>query len=452
MLDDYPETRFVRAGEVHIAYQVVGEGPASIVFASEWWLHLDALWDDPTVVRFLGRLASFGRLVVFDRRGFGLSDPLPTATPPTVEETMRDMLAVMDEVGLERATLVAAGDGAPPSILLAAAHPDRVDALVLFNAFARLSHAPDYRNGVPSDVQRSVLSDVEQRWGTEHPFGTVAPSTFGDVAFQKWFARVTRQSISRAAAIALTRLDYETDVRAALSSVHVPTAVLHRRDDRFVGIEHGRYIADHIDGASFRELRGADHLWWLGDVDDVLDSIEQCVTGEVRSRRSSGRVLASVLFTDIVQSTETAAARGDERWRRLLSAHDDAVRRQIRRYDGREINRTGDGFLVIFDVPTRAVRCAQAITAAVRPLGLTVRAGVHTGEVETREDGDLVGITIHAAARIAALACANEVLVSSIVKELVTGSGLEFTDRGRHTLKGIEPSWQLFLVLGSAPA
>ena len=212
MWDEYPETRFVRTGGVHIAYQVLGDGPGAIVFASEWWLHLDAQWDDPAVARFLERLASFGRLVVFDRRGFGLSDPLPTVAPPTVEETMCDMLAVMDEAGVERATVVAAGDAAPPALLMAAAHPERVDALVLFNGFARLSWAPDYRDGVPIDVQRAVLRDVEERWGTEHPFGTVAPSTIGDVGFQKWFTRATRQSVSRAAAIALTKLDYETDV------------------------------------------------------------------------------------------------------------------------------------------------------------------------------------------------------------------------------------------------
>jgi class 3 adenylate cyclase len=452
MWDEYPETRFVRTEDVHIAYQVLGDGPRTIVFASEWWLHLDAQWEDPAVARFLDRLTSFGRLVVFDRRGFGLSDPLPTAAPPTVEETMCDMLAVMNEASVQRAAVVAAGDAAPPALLMAAAHPERVDALVVFNAFARLSWAPDYRDGVPSEAQRAVLRDVEERWGTEHPFGTVAPSTIGDVAFQKWFARATRQSVSRAAAIALTRLDYETDVRAVLSSVHAPTSVLHRRDDRFVGIQHGRYVAEHIPGASFRELDGADHLWWLGDVDDVLDTIEQVVTGEIRSQRPSGRMLASVLLTDIVQSTEAVAARGDERWRRLLSAHDDVVRRQIRRYSGREIKHTGDGVLAIFDVPTHAVRCAQAITSGVRPLGMAVRAGVHTGEVETRDDGDLAGITVHAAARIASLADANEVLVSSIVKDLVAGSGLNFVDAGTHSLKGFEAPWQLFLANASMDA
>jgi class 3 adenylate cyclase len=245
--------------------------------------------------------------------------------------------------------------------------------------------------------------------------------------------------------LALTKLDFEIDVRAALGSVSVPTMVFHRRGDRFVGIDHGRYLADHISGASLHELDGADHLWWLGDVDEMLDGVEEFVTGEMSSARSYGRVLAAVLFTDIVQSTETIEARGDQRWRRLLTAHDQAVRRQIRRFEGVEIKRTGDGFLATFDVPTRAVRCAQAVTSAVRPLGLTVRAGIHTGEIEIL-DGDIAGIAVHAAARITALARANEVLVSAVVKDLAAGSDLGFTDRGTHTLKGFDQAWHLYLA------
>jgi len=440
-----PETRYVKTPDgVHIAYQVVGNGPVDVVFASEWWFHLDVQWEDARVSRFLRRLAAFSRLVLFDTRGFGLSDPLPSREVPTLEQTMADILAVMEAASVGRAAVLAAGDGAPASILLAATHPERVRALALLNGFARLSAADDYPDGMPDEAQALVLASLDERWGTADAIPLVAPSLAQDLQFQEFFARAARQSISRGAAMALTRHNFEMDVRDVLGAITVPTAVYHRAGDLYVNCALGRYLAERISGARYTELEGADHMWWAGETDDLLDSIQEFFTGAPPTRASE-RVLATILFTDIVDSTGAAASMGDRRWREVLDSHDELVRRQLSRFGGREVKTTGDGFLALFDAPSQAVRCAEAVVAGARPLGLSVRAGVHSGEVERRGE-DVGGVGVHIGQRVAALAGPDEVLVSSTVKDLAAGSDIAFEDRGVQSLKGIPGEWRLFAV------
>ena len=442
-----PETRYAKGNDgLHLAYQVVGEGDVDVVFASEWWFHLDAQWEDPLISRFLRRLASFSRLVLFDTRGFGLSDPLPSGEAATLEQTVGDILTVLDAASVERAAVLAAGDGAPAGILLAATHPERVRALAVLNGFARYSAAPDYPDGIPDHVQELMLASLDHRWGTADPVSIVAPSLADNAHFADFFARAIRQSVSRAAALTLTRHNFEMDVRDVLGAVGVPTAVYHRAGDLYAPPALGRYLADRIPGARYVELDGADHLWWAGDTRQLLDDVEEFFTGAPPAV-DVDRVLATVLFTDIVDSTAIAAAAGDRRWRELLDSHDDLVRRQLSRFGGREIKTTGDGFLALFDAPSRAVRCAEAVVAGVRPLGLEVRAGVHAGEVELRGE-DVGGVGVHLGQRVAALAGPGEVLVSSTVKDLVVGSDIAFDDRGKHALKGIPGEWRLFAVVG----
>ena len=430
---------------VHLAYQVVGDGPIDVVFASEWWFHIDAQWEDPLVSRFLRRLASFSRLVVFDTRGFGLSDPLPSGEVPTLEQTMADILTVMDAAGVDRAGVLAAGAGTPVSVLLAATHPERVSALAVLNGFARQSAADGYPEGIPQVTQEVLLAAIEERWGDAGAVPFVAPSLATDTAFREFFARSLRQSASPAAAYALTRYNFEMDVRDVLPAVNVPTVVYHRADDIYVSAALGRYVAEHIPGARYVELDGADHLWWVGETESLLDGIEEFFTGAPPEAETQ-RVLATLLFTDIVDSTGTAAAIGDRRWRDVLDSHDQLVRRQLSRFGGREVKTTGDGFLALFDAPSQAVRCAAAVTAGVRPLGLSVRAGVHTGEVELRGE-DVGGVGVHLGQRVADLAGPDEVLVSSTVKDLVVGSDIAFDDRGVHSLKGMPGEWRLFAVV-----
>ena len=444
-MNDAPETRYVKAPDgVHIAYQVVGDGPVDVVFASEWWFHLDAQWEDPLVSRFLRRLASFSRLVLFDTRGFGLSDPMPSQEAPTLEETMADILAVMDAASVERAAFLAAGDGAPVSILMAATHPQRVAALAILNGFARYSTADGYPDGIPPEAQDVMLTAMDDGWGTAIAVPLVAPSLADNDGFLEFFARALRQSVSRPGALALTRRNFQMDVREVLPAVGVPTTVYHRADDVYVRAALGRYLADRIPDARFVELEGADHLWWAGDTEPLLADVEEFFTGAPPAGETT-RVLATLLFTDIVDSTGTAAAVGDRRWREVLDSHDQIVRRQLSRFGGREVKTTGDGFLALFDAPSQAVRCAQAVVAGVRPLGLSVRAGVHAGEVELR-GADVGGVGVHLGQRVAALAEADEVLVSSTVKDLVVGADIAFRDRGTHTLRGIPGEWRLYAV------
>src|SRR5947209_1291133 len=438
-----PDIHYAKSGGLNIAFSVTGEGP-DLVVAPGFISHLDIMWEEPSVVHFYSRLASFRRVVTFDKRGTGLSDPVMHA--PTLEESVDDLGAVMDAAGCERADLVGVSEGGTMAMMMAAGHPDRVKALILYGTFSRLLRATGYPLGV-TEAQLSALIEVSAGdWGDGVGVGAWAPSRRGAGDFRKWWARLQRVAASPGMVRNIFALYPQLDIRDVLPAIQVPTLVLHRRDDRMVALDLGRYVADHIPGATFVETDGADHLFFTGDADTVLDEIEEFLTG-VRPLPVVERVLATVLFTDIVDSTKRAVELGDQRWKELLGRHDALVRRQLERFHGREVNTTGDGFLARFDGPARAIRCAMAIRDVLRSLGLEVRAGVHTGEVEL-SDRDISGIAVHLAARVAAAAGPGEVLVSRIVVDLVAGSGLSFADHGEHALKGVDGLWGLFAVEG----
>jgi class 3 adenylate cyclase len=434
---------YVKSGDLSIAYTVFGEGPDLLV-APGFISHLDLIWEERSVAHFFSRLASFRRIISFDKRGTGLSDP--AAHAPTLEECVDDMRAVMDAAGSERGDVFGISEGGAMAMLLAATHPGRVEALVLYGSFARLLESPDYPIGV-SEQQLAKLAEVSARgWGEGIGLGAWAPSRQNDDELRQWWARLQRVAASPGMVHNIFSLYPALDIREVLPTIQAPTLVVHRRDDRMINLAMGRYLADHIPGAKLVELDGADHLFFTGDADTIVDEIQEFLTG-VRPRPPVERVLATVLFTDIVGSTERAAELGDEAWLELLRSHDALVRRQLERFHGREVNTMGDGFIATFDGPARAIRCAAAIRDAVRAIGLEVRAGLHTGEVEL-SDGDVAGIAVHLAARVASAADAGEVLVSRTVVDLVAGSGLGFAARGRHALKGVPEEWELFAVEG----
>lgn len=444
---DVPETRYAKSGELNIAYQVVGEDPPDLFFVSDWGGYIEGQWEHPLLARFLARLASIGRLIAFDRRGSGISDPVPLGNVATIEEAMDDALAVLGAVDSERAAVIGVGSGAPIACVLAATHPDRVTSLVLINAYARFARAPDHPWGLPDRARDRMLDEIEEGWGKGGAAEVFAPSLEHDAEFRSWFARYRRLGASPRLAVEGMRVVFETDVRHVLSGITTPTLVVHRAGDRHVRVGHGRDLGARIRDARYVELPGDDHLPWVGDADAVLDLIAEFVTG-APTPADTRRVLATVVFTDIVGSTERAVEMGDQRWHRLLDDHDAMVRRQLDRFQGREVNTTGDGFVAAFDGPTRAIHCATAIRDGARSLGLEVRAGVHTGECEQRGD-DLGGVAVHIGARIGALATGGEVLVSGTVKDLVAGSGIVFEDRGTHTLRGVPDEWRLYGVGGS---
>src|SRR5262245_38802847 len=435
------DVRYSESGDLSIAYTVFGDGP-DLVIAPGFISHLDFIWEERSVAHFYSRLASFRRVITFDKRGTGLSDPATHA--PTLEECVDDLTAVMDAAGAERADVFGISEGGAMAMLMAASHPERLNALALYGSFARLLRAPDYPYGLTDEELAKTVAVSAKGWGEGIALGGWAPSRRGDADLREWWARLQRLAASPGMVRNIFALYPKLDIRDVLPSIQAPTLVLHRRDDRMVDIDLGRYLADHIPGAKFVELEGTDHLFFTGDADAIVDEIEEFLTG-VRPRPAVERVLATVLITDIVDSTRHAVEAGDERWKELLGRHDAQVRRQLERFQGREVNTTGDGFVATFDGPARAIRCATAIRDAVRALGINVRAGLHTGEVETRGD-DISGIAVHLAARVAAAAGAGEVLVSRTVVDLVAGSGLEFTARGAHALKGVPGEWELFAV------
>ena len=434
---------------MHIAYQTVGDGPFDLVFVAGFVSHCEHQWEEPSLARSLRRMGSFSRLIWLDKRGTGLSDPVSDPAQFTLEQRMEDLNAVLDAAGSERAALLGASDGGAMTALFAATYPERVSALVLFGAWARYLRAPDYPHGMPPEAQDAIVEQAMSGWGKGAVVPFVAPSAAGDERFVRWWAQWERLSASPGTARALVRIALETDIRAVLPSIRVPTLVMHRAADPFATVEHGRYLAQHIPGATYVELPGSDHVHFVGDTDRFMDELEEFLTGR-RQVREPDRMLATLLFTDIVDSTKTAASMGDQRWRDVLDAHHARVRREIERFRGREIDTAGDGFLITFDGPARAIHCAEAIAHSVRALGLRIRAGVHTGEVELH-DGGIRGIGVHIGARVAARAGAGDVLVSRTVKDLVAGSGIAFIDRGTHVLKGVPDAWQLFQV-ASAPA
>jgi pimeloyl-ACP methyl ester carboxylesterase len=437
--------RYARSGGLNVAYQVVGEGPRDLVYVSGWVSHLERTWGEPLLERFLRRLASFSRLIVFDKRGTGLSDRVAERELPTLEQRMDDVRAVLDAVGSERAAVFGHSEGGPMALLFAAAHPERTTALVAFGIFATRLRKPDYPWAPSAEERAAWIERVEREWGGDVDLATLAPSMAGDPAFRAWWASYLRSGASPGAAAALGRMNSAIDVRDVLPAVRVPTLVMHRTGDLDVNVEEGRWIAARIPGARFVELPGADHFPWVGDADRVVDEIQEFLTG-VRPSPEPDRVLATVLFTDLVDSTRRAAELGDAAWRDLLSRHDAAVRRELDRFRGREAGTAGDGFLALFDGPARAVRCAAAVRDALRPLGLEVRSGLHTGELHVRPDGPS-GVAVHIGARVAAEAGPGEILVSNTVRDLVAGSGLEFEDRGARRLKGVPGEWRLFAAV-----
>jgi pimeloyl-ACP methyl ester carboxylesterase len=438
-----PRTQYAKSGDVSIAYQVVGDGPIDLVIVLGFATHLEIQWESPLLARFFERLGSFSRLIVFDKRGTGLSDPV--AEVPTLEQRVDDVRAVMDAAGSEHAALFGISEGGPMSVLFAAAHPARATALVLYGAMGRTTEAPDYPWASPAEALRESAAEfIAPYWG-QQPEGMVelfAPSLAGDPQVLEFTARMERSAASPAMVQKIFEMFLDVDVRAVLPTIRVPTLVLHRRGDRVVNRRAGRELAAQIPNAAYVELPGIDHLPWAGDSEAVLGEIEEFLTG-TRSEPEPERVLATVMFTDVVGSTARAAELGDTRWRELLAAHHAGMRRELTRFRGREVKTLGDGCLATFDGPARAIRCGRAITEAARTLGLDVRVGLHSGEVELMED-DIGGIAVHIASRVGALAAVGEVLVSSTVKDLVAGSGIRFVDRGERQLKGLSDEWRLF--------
>jgi pimeloyl-ACP methyl ester carboxylesterase len=428
-----PQTRYAKSGDLNIAYQVVGEGPLDLVYVPGWISNVELMWEEPAHAHVLGRLASFSRLILFDKRGTGLSDPVSLDRLPTLEERMDDVRAVMDAIGCEQAAVFGFSEGGVMSALFAATYPKRTIALALYGTFAKRVWSPDYPWAPTPENRQVELELLERNWGDRMDLDQLAPSESD--AFKQRLASYFRRSASPGAAVALLRMNTQHDIRHILPSIKVPTLVLHRVDDVDVKVEEGRWIAAQIPGAKYVELSGDSHTLWGGNTDEVVDELEEFFTGARRGPEPD-RVLATVLFTDIVGSTQKAVELGDRRWRELLAGHDAIVRRQLERYRGREVDTAGDGFFATFDGPARAVRCATSIRDSVGALGLEIRAGVHTGECEL--DGDKIrGVAVHTGARVSALAQPGEVLVSGTVRDLVSGSGLAFEDRGEQALKGV---------------
>jgi class 3 adenylate cyclase len=436
------------ASGLHIAYWTLGDRAPDIVYIPNFVTTGDLFWAVDTTAEFLRRLATIGRLTQFDTSGTGGSDSIPPNELPTMERWMDDVRVVLDAEGIDRATLIAHDSGGPSACLFAASHPDRTAGLVLVGSYARLYDAPDYAWGYPSARMEEGIQRWLQAWGTGAQLELTAPSFSGDNTMRDWFGlmeRTVRMGMRRP----IFEMICSIDVRDVLPAIRVPTLVIHRAGDRYIRVGNGRYLAEHIPGAKYVELPGDDHYMFFGDTDAILDEIREFVTGAREEAQSTDRVLATLMFTDIVDSTRRAAELGDRRWRSLIDRHDETTREALRRYSGREVKTTGDGFLATFDGPARAIRCAVAIRESVRSLGLELRAGLHTGEVELRGE-DIGGIAVHIGARVMSNAGPSEVLVSGAVPPLVAGSGIEFQDRGIGELKGVPGEWRLFAVKTSA--
>ena len=438
------ETRYAKSEGLSIAYQVSGKGP-DLVFIPGSLSHVELGWETPPMMQMFRRLSQFSRMITFDKRGTGLSDR--GTELPTLEERMDDVRAVMDATECEKAAIVGISEGGPMALLFAATYPERVTALVLWATFARLSWAPDYPRGIDPQVGHDFCDQIEQNWGhgAIWPFISTQDAPDDEVT-RRHLARIERSSATPAMAAAANRFSLLIDARHALSSISAPTLVVHRTGDPLIGVEHARYMAAHIAGARMKEFPGEFHESYLDKDEEILDEIEEFLTG-TRQDHEIDRVLKTVLFTDIAESTERATSMGDRRWQELLDAHDSAVRCELERFHGHEVKTTGDGFLACFDGPARAIRCATAIGERTHTIGLEVRAGLHSGECVARGE-DFAGVAVHIGARVASLAAPGEVLVTGTVRDLVTGSGIEFADRGRHTLRGVPGDWQLLAVTG----
>jgi class 3 adenylate cyclase/alpha-beta hydrolase superfamily lysophospholipase len=439
-----PETKFTQNGEISIAYQVVGNGPFDLVIVPGFVSHLEQAWEDPSYSRFLMHLASFSRLILFDKRGTGLSDRIGGI--PTLEERMDDVRAVMDSVDSQQAAFFGISEGGPMSVLFAATYPERATALVLYGSIAKGSRAPDYPWGgdLEDDGTKAWLEGWRTKWGGVYEIETWAPSMADDEVFRQWWAKYLRLSASPSAVIKVFEMNMGIDIRDILPSIQIPTIVLHRTGDQAVEIEQGQYLAKNIPGAKFLELSGEDHLWWVGDSESIVNEIQEFLTGE-QPPMEIDRVLATVLFTDIVDSTKRTAEMGDSRWKDVLDTHNAVMVKEINRFRGRTIRSTGDGYLAVFDGPGRAIRCGTAVRNELGQHGIEIRTGLHTGEIDLMGD-DVGGIAVNIAARVLAEAADNEVWVSRTVKDLVVGSGFTFEERGTHNLKGVPGEWSLYSV------
>ena len=438
-----PRTHYVKNGDVYIAYQIIGDGPFDLVFIDGFVTHLECYWEEPRVTRFLQRLASFSRLIMFDKRGCGMSDRVAPDSLPPLEVRMDDLRAVMDAAGSSRAAIFALSEGGPMAMLFATTYPERVSALVLGSTFPKFVASPDYPWGIPPEQFAQYIALVENAWGETAAVKPLIPSMDETDPYLQWLATMFRRGATPGSAISMLKMVGEIDARHLLQAIRVPTLVFHLTADAAANVEGARRMAAEIPRAKYVELPG-NHEPWLGDQDTVLGEIQEFLTGE-RSEPEIDRVLATVLFGDIVQSTERVAAMGDRNWAVLLSTFYDNVRREVERFRGHEIDRAGDGFLCSFDGPARAIRCACSIRDAVRALGLQLRAGLHTGECEL-SNGKMRGIALHIGARVGSMAGPGEVLVSSTVRDLVAGAGIQFADRGTHQLKGVPGDWRLFSV------
>lgn len=441
-----PTTRYAKSGDLNIAYQVIGSGPPDLVYIPGWVTNVEVMWEDPNLAGFMRRLSSFSRLVTFDKRGIGLSDPVPVGELPGLDERVDDLQAVMDDAGIESANVFAHSGGGTTAVAFATRHPDRVDRLILFGCYAKRLWSEDYP-WAPTREERAAESEgYAESWADPVRIADFyAPSRADQDAFIRWLGRWLRLSASPRAAAALNDASTNIDVRHLLGEIRAPTLLLYRLEDRDVKIEEGRYIASKIPDARLVELHGADHYFYAGDTEPILREIEEFVTG-FRSSTRPDHVLATVLFTDIVGSTDRASAMGNRRWRDLIDRHNAVIRSELARWRGTEVVTTGDGFFATFESPADAIRCALRLVDAVRPLGIEIRCGIHTGVLEVMED-DLTGLAVNIGSRIAALAGPSEVLVSRTVRDLVTGVDFRLEHRGEHHLKGVPDTWDVFAVV-----
>lgn len=440
------ETRYATSPEGYVAYQVFGSGPPDLLFSTNWMTNLDVMWEEPRLAAYLNRLGSFARVICYDKRGSGVSDAVPLAELPTIEKWADDARTALDAAGIERAALLGDTEGGPMAMVFAACHPERVSALVLVNSFARFVRDESYPVGMPLNTWEKLLERFQQNWGvTSEILDLTAPSVAHDSRFRQWFTRYQRLAMPRGSAAAQYRWITQIDVRSVLPCIRVPTLVIGRTAARHHRVEFGRYLAEHIPDARLVELPGADTFpYQVGDPTPILDEIEEFLTG-TRSAHVRDRLLASVLFTDIVDSTRRASELGDAAWVELRAEHDRIVREHLARFRGREIEHTGDGFLATFDGPARALTCAWRMSEALRDLGISIRAGIHVGEVEIVEPG-IAGLAVHIASRVMNRSEPDQILASGTVKDLVAGSGIEFRELGIHQLKGVPGTWPLFEV------
>ena len=440
-----PKTKYAKSGEINIAYQVLGDGPIDIVYIPGWVSNIDMMWTESRLATFLTRLASFSRLILFDKRGTGLSDRVNKYS--TLEERMDDIRAVMDAVGSERAVLFGHSEGGSASVLFAATYPQRTIALVTFGVFAKRRYSKDYP-WAPTDAERQLsYKMIEDKWadGDMEGLRSLVPSLADDSKFMDWLASYFRAGASPGAALDLQRHNTEVDITGILGSIKVPTLLLHRTGDKDVLVGEAKYIAERIPNSKLVELPGDDHLFWTSDSYSVLAEIEEFITG-IRPNKVFDRVLSTILFTDIVSSTEHLSRSGDKKWMDILEKHNDLVREELRRFNGKEIKSTGDGFLATFDGPSRAVRCAEAIRDVVRTLEIKITAGIHTGECEIFDAGDIGGMAVHVAARVLNKAQPSQILITMTVKHLLSGTGFLFTDLGNVPLKGIAETYRIFAL------